>query len=180
MIEALSLLLMVASVAEVRPAPTASDAAFARLSALMGVWRRADRPESPLRVRFYLTAGGTVLVEEWTANGAPHSLTLYHRDGANLLATHYCPQGNQPRLALISQSTGPTLAFTFRDATDLESGESVQHSLAFDLSDPARLVRSETYRRGEGEEADRMVLVRESDSAGIKPQADQRKANGQH
>ena len=58
MIDVLPLLLAVA------PAPTTSDAAFAQLAALAGVWRRADRPESPLRVRFYLTAGGTVLVEE--------------------------------------------------------------------------------------------------------------------
>ena len=61
------------------PAPppaeaVAADDAFAQLSRLAGVWRPADNPQSPLRIRFYLTAGGTVLVESWEAGGRPHSL----------------------------------------------------------------------------------------------------------
>ena len=84
-------------------APVAA-AAFDQLKTLVGTWRNADRPESPLRIRFCLTAGGSVLVESWEANGKPHSLTLYHRDGPALLATHYCPQGNQPRLALAGET----------------------------------------------------------------------------
>lgn len=142
-------------------AASPAGAAFTKLSALQGEWRPADRPKSPLRIRFYLTAGGTVLVEEWTANGAPHSLTVYHRDGEGLLATHYCPQGNQPRLALMPSPQGQNrLSFTFRDATGLDTGESVQHDLAFDLGDPARIVRSETYRQGETDETSELVLVR--------------------
>jgi hypothetical protein len=106
----------------VAPAPVTAAAAFHQLKSLVGTWRNAERPDSPLRIRFYLTAGGTVLVESWEARGKPHSLTLYHRDGPALLATHYCPQGNQPRLPLTP--SGKNLAFTFRDATDLDPGES--------------------------------------------------------
>ena len=127
-----------------------TDEAFAQMSRLVGTWRPADEPQNTLRIRFYLTAGGTVLVESWEANGKPHSLTVYHRDGSDLLATHYCPQGNQPRLVL----KGPDAAglhFTFRDATDLEpAAESHQHDLWFDLSDPGHPVRSEAYRGDEG------------------------------
>lgn len=145
------------------PAPVAASpspdpaAAFARLKTLVGTWRNADRPQSPLRIHFYTTAGGTVLVEDWRAGDKPHSLTLYHRDGPRLIATHYCPQGNQPRLAL----TGPGPAFTFADATDLDAAtESHQHALAFDLADPTRPVRREIYRSAKGEEADALTLVR--------------------
>jgi hypothetical protein len=98
------------------------------------VWLSAEQPTSPLRIRFYLTAGGTVLVESWGARGKPHSLTLYHRDGAALLATHYCPQGNQPRLALAGRDKDG-LHFAFKDATDLDPAkESHQHDLWFDLT----------------------------------------------
>jgi hypothetical protein len=139
--------------------PADASAAFDRLKSLTGSWRNAADPASPLRIRFSTTARGTVLVEEWTANGRPHSLTLYHRDGPRLLATHYCPQGNQPRLIL--QSAAPTLRFAFRDATDLDvASESHQHALAFDLTDPARPVRSETYRSAKGDSADRLILER--------------------
>jgi hypothetical protein len=102
-----------------------------------------------------------VLVESWEARGKPHSLTLYHRDGAALLATHYCPQGNQPRLALAGRDTDG-LHFAFRDATDLyPATESHQHDLWFDLSTPGRPVRSEVYRGKDGARAqERLPLVR--------------------
>jgi hypothetical protein len=117
---------------------------------MVGVWRAADKPQSPLRIRFYLTAGGTVLVESWEARGQPHSLTLYHRDGETLIATHYCPQGNQPRLVLMGRDNSG-LHFAFRDVTDLEpSIESHQHDLWIDLSEPNHPVRSETYANKEG------------------------------
>jgi hypothetical protein len=141
----------------------AAEDAFARLSRLAGVWRPADKPDSPLRIRFYLTAGGTVLVESWEARGKPHSLTLYHRDDAALLATHYCPQGNQPRLALAGRDRDG-LHFTFRDATDLDRAtESHQHDLWFDLTDPERPVRGETYSGKAGRGAqERLALVRDA------------------
>lgn len=141
-----------------QPGDTQAAAAFTQLKALVGDWRNADRPDSALRIRFSLTAGGTVLVEEWRRGTEPHSLTLYHRDGAQLLATHYCPQGNQPRLQLTG--SGPTLRFAYRDATDLAPSESHLHHLAFDLTDPAHPVRRETYRARAGDEPSTLRLAR--------------------
>ena len=147
------------------PEKVSAEGAFAELTRMVGVWRRADKPESSLRIRFYLTAGGTVLVESWEAGGKPHSLTLYHRDGDALLATHYCPQGNQPRLALAGRDTSG-LHFVFRDATDLEPAtEKHQHELWFDLSNPDRPVRGETYASKDGPGApERLHLVRDTET----------------
>jgi hypothetical protein len=149
---------------EARPAAKA----FQQLSALVGTWRNAEQPESPLRIHFYMTAGGTVLVESWeNAPGSPHSLTLYHRDGADLIATHYCPQGNQPRLAL--ETFGKRLAFTFRDATDLTPSESHLHDLSFDLSDASRPIRGETYKKAGEAETTIMRLTRADPPTAIRP-----------
>ena len=145
------------------PAPEAvgAEQAFTELARMTGTWRAADKPGSPLRIHFYSTAGGTVLVESWERGGKPHSLTLYHRDGERLIATHYCPQGNQPRLVLAGRDA-LGLHFAFRDATDLdEASESHQHDLWLDLADPRHPVRSETYRGSEGLSAvERTRLVR--------------------
>ncbi len=155
------------------PAPAANEEAppvdriaaqFERLKSLAGTWHRAGSPGHGLRIEFRTTAGGTVLIEEWIFEGRPHSLTLYHRDGATLLATHYCPQGNQPRLALVEgggdgdghshsdgDGDGDTLRFAFRDATDLDPAiEQYQHDLALAWDDAGHLIRSEIYRDGEG------------------------------
>lgn len=129
---------------------------------LVGVWREADKPGSSLRIRFSLTADGTTVVEEWKRGSQPHSLTVYHRDGQGIIATHYCPQGNQPRLAWLPASTRKKLRFEFRDATDLDAAtESYLVALAFDLSNDGKIVRSETYRQSEKDEVSLIQLVRE-------------------
>lgn len=140
---------------------TAASAAFERLKALEGTWRVADNDEHPLRISFYPTARGSTLVESWDVKGKSHSLTVYHRDGDALLATHYCPQGNQPRMALVSREDDG-IGFSFRDVTDLAAeGEQHQHDLAFALDDSGRLVRSENYRDADGTlHPSQLVLVR--------------------
>lgn len=134
---------------------------FDQLKQLVGVWRPADKPDSPLRIRFSLTAGGTVLVESWERGDQPHSLTLYHRNGDTLMATHYCPQGNQPRLTLKGGLGPSVIAFSFQDATDLGPGESHLHDLSFDLADPKRPVRKERYRQDQQAEMTTLTLVRD-------------------
>ena len=147
--------------AETPTAATPVAAAFDRVAQLAGTWRLADKPGSPLRIRFSLTAGGSVVVESWELEDRPHSLTLYHRDGAALIATHYCPQENQPRLAFTPTSAGDQLTFSFRDATDLDANESYLTDLRFELTAPDQLIRSEIYRRGDEAERSSLVLVRE-------------------
>lgn len=127
------------------------DTAFERLKSLEGIWQRVGEAEHGHRIEFQLTAGGSTLVEEWTYQGQPHSLTIYHRDDDTILATHYCPQGNQPRLSLVS-TEGP-LRFSFKDATDLDPiTEQYQHDLALELNEAGQLIRSEIYRDGEDTE----------------------------
>lgn len=119
--------------------------AFAQLEPLVGAWRPAEPADSPLRVTFALTAGGTVLVESWVSPRHT-SMTVYHRDGETLLATHYCPRGNQPRLALSSRAADGTLRFEFRDGTGLdERGEYYEHVLTLRRDGDDALVRGEVY-----------------------------------
>ena len=142
--------------------PDVAASSFAAMKGLVGVWQVADKPASTLRIRFYLTAGGTVLVESWERAGQPYFLTLYHRDGAGLIATHYCPQGNQPRLALAPNGTPHDIRFAFRDATDLDAEhEAYLVSLALDLSNPAMLLRRESYREHGVDSPTELKLVRD-------------------
>ncbi|MEO6366325.1 MAG: hypothetical protein ABIO38_09815 [Luteimonas sp.] len=128
------------------PANT-SATAFARLSSLVGTWEGTFEDGRPHSVTYRLTAGGTVLVETWTLGAARESLTLYHLDGDALVATHYCPQGNQPRLQLSSTPESPErLAFAFRDGGNLQvKGKSHQHAFWIELKSRDVFLRSETY-----------------------------------
>lgn len=144
-----------------RARPDLAADAFTRMKMLVGTWQIGDRPTSGLRIRFYMTAGDTVLVEAWERAGVPYSMTVYHRDGATLIATHYCPQGNQPRLALLRDRRSGDVAFAFRDATDLDPArEAFLTRLSFDLSDPGHPIRRESYREKGKDAASELTLAR--------------------
>lgn len=136
--------------------------AFTKLVSLEGDWRRKEAPESKLTIRFERTAGGTTLMETWLSGTKPHSLTVYHLDGDALIATHYCPQGNQPRLKMKPSVSANTIEFDYWDATNLKSlDHNHQHGLSFDLSDIEKtLVRGETYLSKDGPDVSELVLVR--------------------
>lgn len=129
--------------------PAGAAAAFERLLGLTGTWREADAT-GEFRIVFETTANGTVLLESWMAGARRHSLTVYHLDGERLLATHYCPQGNQPRLSLQGDASLDTVAFAFLDATGLDGPDaSHQYALSFAFAEGGdTVVRSERYRKG--------------------------------
>ena len=137
----------------------AAGQAFADLASLVGEWKIVGS-DRDFRIVFETTAGGTVLVETWMRGTAKHSMTLYHRDGDRLIATHYCPQGNQPRLEMAPDSGGHVYRFAYFDATNLPSlDRSHQHSLALDISSKAGLLkRSESYLADGEESFDSLTL----------------------
>jgi len=103
---------------------------FDEMKLLVGVWKKEGGSSPSFSVSFDLIANNSVLVETWLRNDKKHSFTLYHLDNENLMATHYCPQGNQPRLKLTNNSTTSDLRFSFFDATNLANlASSHQHSL---------------------------------------------------
>lgn len=136
--------------------------AFDQMKSLVGYWKRKDADNTEFKIHLELTANETVLVETWLYKNKKHSITLYHRDGDNLLATHYCPQGNQPRLQMRQFDQANDIVFEFRDATNLPSlKDSHQHSLRFNLVDLNNAIkRGETYLSANGEEATELVLER--------------------
>jgi hypothetical protein len=92
------------------------------------------------------------MVERWETTTGLHSMTIYHMDGEALVATHYCPQGNQPRLDSRGAASGE-IRFAFRDVTDLDAGESHTHELWFTPGADGTLRRSEVYRGEDGLQA---------------------------
>lgn len=146
-----------ANAGEAKPEPSS----FEQMSALVGDWKRAGKDGSKFRIEFELTANKSVLVERWVVGEKTHSLTLYHRDKADVVATHYCPQGNQPRMRMSTLNGASQITFDFWDATNLaEPTDSHQHQLSFDLSDLQRIKRGEVYMSGEGKKSSELVLVR--------------------
>lgn len=124
---------------------TAAEA-FATLSKLQGRWEGEFANGRKHSVDYRLSAGGTVLVETWTLGPTRESITMYHLDGDRLLATHYCPQGNQPRLKLVDDGNPARLSFAFVDGGNLQVADGWhQDSFWVEVTGDASYVRHENY-----------------------------------
>lgn len=142
----LSCLLLLASLPATALADAASaTAVFDRLKAMKGQWR-STKPGSRTTVEYRTIANGTVLVETWTMSPTRQSMTVYAMDGERLLATHYCPQGNQPRLVLAGTDADGTHRFELLDGTNLQDADGFhEHAFTIRLDGDAALTRRETY-----------------------------------
>jgi hypothetical protein len=139
----------------------AGAAAFERLKTLVGEWR-GQRPDGrEIGVTYRLSAGDSVLVETWRLGPGRESLTIYHLDGSELMATHFCPQGNQPRLRM-SRAAESRFDFAFHDATGVGPGDSVQHAFWIELGADGTITRSETYVQGDESESETITYARVS------------------
>ena len=130
--------------------------AFEQLKSLVGEWR-GQRPDGrEVGVTYRLSAADSVLVETWTLGPEQEALTVYHMDGSELLATHFCPQGNQPRLRM-RRAAGSRFDFTFQDATGIDPGQAVQHAFWIEIGADGTITRSETYVQGDETESERSL-----------------------
>jgi hypothetical protein len=133
---------------------------FSRLTSIAGEWQSTGAKGKPLVVTYRLISAETVLVETYGAGSGHETMTVFHPDQARVLATHYCAQGNQPRLAL--QTASPTRwVFAFQDATNLPDA-SASHLVRLELAltEAGHLVRTETYLEKGKEDVTRLELAR--------------------
>jgi hypothetical protein len=126
---------------------------FTQLSSLVGDWQGTGEQRS-LKVSYRMTAKNTVLVETWTMSPTSESMTLYALDNGDLLATHFCPQGNQPRLRYSGLGSDGRFLFSFKDATNLADAKAEhQHALWLKIEPPkpAQASKQQTSRFSRGE-----------------------------
>lgn len=101
----------------------ASLPALDRFKALAGEWVAAENAEmfkkGDLVARYAVTAAGSAVVET-VFPGSPHEMvTVYHADGSDLVLTHYCMEGNQPRMRA-RNARGSRFDFAFDGGTNIK------------------------------------------------------------
>jgi len=157
---ALSLTLLVPILSAGTTAITPSIA-FEKLGSLVGDWEAKTEMGAVIRINYRLASADSVLVQTYTTPSGRQTLTVFHMDGASLIATHYCAQGNQPRLRLENSSTDNSLAFLFFDATNLpDPGASHLRRLQLDLVDPDHFAQTETYSSAGKDDTDVLKFAR--------------------
>lgn len=144
--------LVVAGLAQAQNPPvqsSGSGAAFDKLKLLAGEWEgnaNEGGKEIPTTTSFRLVSDGSVLMN-LLAPGTPHEMiTMFHLDGNDLLATHYCSAHNQPRMRAVPASDPNVVAFEFKDATNLSSlAAGHMDRVKFTVVDPNHHVEEWTF-----------------------------------
>jgi hypothetical protein len=129
-----------ASLAATAPPPTGAppaSAAFQRVKALAGDWVAAEDGEmvkkGDLVARYAVTAGGSAVVETVFPGQEHEMVTVYHADGPDLVLTHYCVEGNQPRMRA-KNARGTRFEFAFDGGTNIDpTRDRHMHAASLDL-----------------------------------------------
>jgi hypothetical protein len=100
-------------------------ARFESLKKLAGDWVQTGpdgKPMADVAATIRVTAGGSV-VQETLFPGSDHEMvTMYHLDGAELVLTHYCAVGNQPRMRAVAGGDLNRIEFKFSGGSNLKPG----------------------------------------------------------
>jgi hypothetical protein len=109
--------------ADEKAAPATPHPALEKLSKLVGTWGAADKDDKPtdeVVSVIRLTAGGTA-IHETLFPGQPHEMvSIYTIDGDDLVMTHYCVLGNQPRMKADPKSPENQIRFVFAGGSNLD------------------------------------------------------------
>jgi hypothetical protein len=140
-----------------------AKAAFARLKQLAGEWEgTVMTPDGPaVRVRWEVTAGGQVMRETMFPGTSHEMVTMYHLDGPQLVLTHYCVAGNQPRMKLVA-FTADEVKFDYTGGSNLDAAKDTHmHTGRLMFKDADRIETDWTeYAMGKPGESRKFFLTR--------------------
>ena len=139
--------------------PAAS--AFERLKALEGEWIDAEGAfgtKGAVAASYKVTGGGTAVLETFPVGTPGEMVTVYHTDGNDLILTHYCSAGNQPRMRA-KTFDGRTLSFEFEGGTNIDPKvTSHMHSVTIEFLGPNEIRATwQNWSKG-GPDSDRGVF----------------------
>ena len=132
-------------------APQPAAAALAALKALEGEWLDADGTfgsKGAVAARYHVTGRGTTVVEAFPVDTPHEMVTVYHAEGDDLVLTHFCTAGNQPRMRA-KTFDGKVLQFAFDGGSNLDPAvDSHMHAVTLRFVGPDEIVAEWTNWAG--------------------------------
>jgi hypothetical protein len=119
-------------------APT--NAGLEKMKSLVGTWVAADsagEPTDQVISIIKLTAGGSA-IHETLFPGQPHEMiSVYTAEGPDLVLTHFCMLGNQPRLKAAPSPAANQIHFEFAGGANLDpKTDKHMHAATLTFVDP--------------------------------------------
>src|SRR5271156_2238279 len=120
------------------PAPP-TNAGLEQMKKLAGTWLVADndgKPTDKVGSIIKLTAGGSIVHETLFPGQPQEMVSVYTVEGPDLIMTHYCVLGNQPRLKADPNSSANQISFLFAGGGNLDpKKDRHMHDVTLTLAD---------------------------------------------
>ncbi len=99
---------------------------LARLRQLAGTWEgtvtHGDEGEAePAKAVYRVTSAGSAIIETLFADTEHEMVTVYHMDAGQVVMTHYCAIGNQPKMGEQASNDGDAMSFEFIGGSNMNS-----------------------------------------------------------
>lgn len=144
----LLLLAALALVADEPKSAIAPNASFDKMKTLDGSWVGSmveGGKEYPTNARFMMVSDGSALMAWLNEGTADEMVTIFHMDGQDFMATHYCASHNQPRMIAVPNSDPNRVVFKFKDGTNIGAHDGHMQEVAFIFQGPDHHVEEWTY-----------------------------------
>lgn len=110
-----------------------STARFDKLKALAGDWTTAD---GSVAASYRVTGAGSAVVETLFPGSEHEMVTMYTMNKGDIVLTHYCSMGNQPRMRSVKGGGASTIAFKFDGGDNVVPAKDIHmHDMEFTFVD---------------------------------------------
>ena len=124
---------------------------------------KTEKAAADVGVTAYKVIAAGSVVHESMFVGTPHEMvTVYHLDGDDLILTHYCAAGNQPRMKGEKSADANKLVFKFAGGTNLDPAKDAHmHDVTITFVGPDHIRQEWTfYKDGKATETEKFDLKR--------------------
>ncbi len=146
--------------------PTLTPTPFEQLKTLIGTWqgtRKAYDGEEIITAQYSLTARDSAVMERLFPGTPKEMVSVYTQDGHDLVMTHYCMLGNQPRMKTQGLVSSDTITMTYMDGTGMRSIDDMHmHELTIRFMDENHMTHHWTlYDKGHKKVTHTFMFVRQ-------------------
>ncbi len=132
-----------------KPVPQTPE--WQKLRSLVGEWEglvEQGGKTQATRVEVRMTGDNSAIMHVMGRDTPYEMVTMFHPDGARLLATHYCAAHNQPRMAMVPAQAANQIAFRFVDGTNIVPGDTHMTGLVITFIDADHHEEAWTAQQG--------------------------------
>jgi len=133
---------------DVKKSAIAPNASFDKMKTLKGTWAGTiteGGKQFPTNTRFQMVSDGSVLMDWLNEGTAEEMITVFHMDGQDFMATHYCAMHNQPRMVAVPSTDPNRVVFKFKDGTNIGPNDGHMQQVAFIFDGPDHHIEEWTF-----------------------------------